>query len=156
MRKLFKNDLDEMQEQTLLKIESRGFWLAFYGLTIAILIQVFIGNAPTLIAGESVLLLILSGYVCGACLRNGIWSRGLKANPQTNAIVSAVAGLIVGIFWAVRSYLNYQNPIGSAAVFVFCAGMTFAAAFAILSFASAVYKKKKQTLESEDEDSDKN
>ncbi len=68
MRKLLKNDLDEMQEQTLLKIESRGFWLAFYGLTVAILIQLFIGNAPTLIAGESVLLLILCGYVCGACL----------------------------------------------------------------------------------------
>ncbi len=70
MRKPMKNNLDEMQEQSLLKIESRGMWMAYYGLTLSILIQAFFGGEQTVrsIAGECILLLILSVYVCAACL----------------------------------------------------------------------------------------
>ncbi len=39
-----KNNLDEMQEQTLLKIESRGMWIAFYGLVLSLLVHVLIGG----------------------------------------------------------------------------------------------------------------
>ena len=34
-----RNNLDEMQEQKLLHIESRGYWLAFWGLAAALIIQ---------------------------------------------------------------------------------------------------------------------
>ncbi len=39
-----KNNLDEMQEQTLLKIESRGMWIAFYGLVISLVVHLLIGG----------------------------------------------------------------------------------------------------------------
>ena len=35
-----KNQLDEMQEQTMLSIEARGFWLLWAGLLLAILVQI--------------------------------------------------------------------------------------------------------------------
>ena len=34
-----KNQLDEMQEQTLRKIESRGFWLMWWGLFAVMIFQ---------------------------------------------------------------------------------------------------------------------
>ena len=36
-----KSNLDEMQEQELLKIEHNGCWLAFWGLLIVMIIQSF-------------------------------------------------------------------------------------------------------------------
>ncbi len=154
--KHIKNNLDEMQEQELLKIESRGMWIAFYGLALSILIQVFIGGEQSFrhIIGECILLVILSLYVVSACLRHGIWSRGLKATPKTNAIISIAVGLAVGIFWAVRSYLTYRKPVGSCVVFVFCTCAAFAVTFTLLTAAAALYKKKKQSLESEEEPDD--
>ena len=38
-----KSNLDEMQEQKLLKIEHNGFWFAFFGLFAAIMIQLALG-----------------------------------------------------------------------------------------------------------------
>lgn len=35
-----KNQLDEMQEQTMRGIEARGFWLLWAGLLLAILVQI--------------------------------------------------------------------------------------------------------------------
>ena len=40
--KRLKNNLDEMQEQKLLKIEHNGMWFALWGLIIAIIVQLFI------------------------------------------------------------------------------------------------------------------
>lgn len=149
--KRIKNNLDEMQEQSLLKIESHGMWMAYYGLVALILVQAFFGGEQAVhcIAGECILLFILSVYVCAACLRKGIWSRGLKATPKTNAVVSIISGLIVGVFWGVRSYLSYRKIVGSVAVCVCCTVLTFAVTFALMTVCVAAYKKKKQSLECE-------
>ena len=39
-----KNQLDEMQEQTMRGIEARGFWLLWAGLLLAILVQIILGT----------------------------------------------------------------------------------------------------------------
>lgn len=40
-----KNQLDEMQEQTMRKIESHGFWLLWYSLLAAWIVQTVFGAA---------------------------------------------------------------------------------------------------------------
>lgn len=149
-----KNNLDEMQEQTLLKIESRGMWIAFYGLVLSLLVRVLIGGEQVgrSILGESILLLILSLYIAISCLRHGIWDRKLRPTPKTNLILSVAAGVAVGIAVSVRSYLNYHAAIGSAAVFLFCAGMTFVLCFIAMTACAKLYEKKKSKLEAEEED----
>lgn len=149
-----KNNLDEMQEQTLLKIESRGMWLAFYGLVLSIVAQVIIGGEQmgTAIFCESILLLILSLYIVISCLRHGIWDRKLRPTPKTNLILSVAAGAIVGIAMGVRSYLNYHAAIGSVCVFLFCAGMTFVLCFGATTACAKLYEKKKAKLEDEEEE----
>ena len=37
--KLRKTNLDEQQERKLLEIESRGFWLAFWGILLALIVE---------------------------------------------------------------------------------------------------------------------
>ena len=37
--KIIKKDLDELQKQILLGIESRGFWIAFWGSLILLIVQ---------------------------------------------------------------------------------------------------------------------
>ena len=67
-----KNQLDEMQEQTLRKIEGRGFWLMWGGLLAAWIVQTMFGAADKA-AGEWVVFMIGCIYMCVACLRNGLW-----------------------------------------------------------------------------------
>ena len=67
-----KNVLDEMQEQTMSKIERRGFWLMWGGLLAAMVIQLLTGNAEKA-TGEWVVFMAGCGYTCAECVRNGLW-----------------------------------------------------------------------------------
>ena len=77
-----KNNLDEMQELKLLKLESRGFWLGFIGLFLSIVVQIVIygsENTREVYAGEFIVFLCMGIYLIAECLRNGIWDRHLSA-----------------------------------------------------------------------------
>lgn len=69
------NNLDEMQEQELLKIEHNGCWLAFWGLLLAIIVQAISGKGDPF--GEWILFMLLAVYMGIACMRKGIWDRRL-------------------------------------------------------------------------------
>ena len=94
-----KNNLDEMQEQELLKIEHNGCWLAFWLLLISLIVQSIAFGAAQykIIAGEWIVFIVLALYLAFACLRNGIWDRRLKADPKTNFLISLIAGVVFGL-----------------------------------------------------------
>lgn len=148
-----KSNLDEMQELKLLKIEHNGCWIAFWGLVAAIFIQqVIFGNDFKNIVGECLILIVLSVYITASCIKNGIWDRKLKANSKTNFTVSLVGGLVVGTFWFIISYKNFHSLIGSIATFFVMLLLTLVLCFILLSIFSAIYRKKKQKMENDDED----
>ena len=63
-----KNNLDEMQELKLLKLESRGFWLGFIGLFLSIVVQIVIygsENTREVYAGEFIVFLCMGIYLTG-------------------------------------------------------------------------------------------
>lgn len=66
-----KNVLDEMQEQTMSKIEGRGFWLMWGGLLAAMVIQQLTGNAEKA-TGEGVVFMAGCVYTVAECVRNGL------------------------------------------------------------------------------------
>lgn len=72
-----KNVLDEMQEQTMSKIERCGFWLMWGGLLAAMVIQLLTGNADKAI-GEWVVFMAGCVYTGAECIRNGLWDRHLS------------------------------------------------------------------------------
>ena len=53
-----KNQLDEMQEQTLRKIESRGFWLMWWGLFVVMIFQLMMQADISQMAGEWIAVLL--------------------------------------------------------------------------------------------------
>lgn len=149
-----KSDLDEMQEQKLLEIEHNGCWIAFWGLAVAMVIQMILGdNSVKQIIGESCVLMIMSLYIVVACIKNGIWARNLKANNKTNIMESLIAGAVLGLIFFATSYINYHKLTGSIVTFICIMISTTILCFIALTFSASLYKRQKRKIEDEpDED----
>lgn len=142
------NLLDEMQEQTLLKIEHRGFQIAFAGLFAAIYIQLALGYTSFRSIGpELILLLVLSLYSLIATLRKGIWDRRFRPTFKTNLGLSLAAGFGFGLFWFLVSYRQYHRFYGSLAVFVFIFFFVSLLTLGLFSLSSAFYQHKQSQID---------
>ena len=141
------NNLDERQEMTLLQIEHRGCWLAFWMLVVSLGVQLLLDANSAYMAGEWTVLMVLSVYIAGACIKNGIWDRKWKPTPKTNLMLSVVTGLVLGTLYFIVSYRHFHKIYGSIAtgVMMFLSGMIFS--FAILSLSAWMYKKRIQKME---------
>ena len=145
-----KNNLDEMQEKKLLKIEHNGCWIAFWGLLAAIYLQIAIGNVGLeRLGGEIAVMLVLSIYLMISCIRNGIWDRQLKPNLKTNFVVSLVTGMVFGSYWFFISYHNYHKLAGSLATFALMFVSIGGLAFLCLQLATMAYQHKKKRMDAE-------
>jgi cation transport ATPase len=149
------NQLDEMQEQELLKIEHNGCWLAFWMLLAAVIVQSIFFNADLrMLAGEWIIFMVLAFYLAGACIRKGIWDRTFEMNTKTNLVVSLIAGLALGIIWAVKIYKDYQMTTVSAATGIIVFAVTFTLCFIALSAAMKATAKRQAKMEEEPSDAD--
>lgn len=150
-----KNNLDEMQEQKLLKIEHYGFWIVYWGLLAAILLQVTLStdseNLFRNIAGEWVVFMLASIYLPIACMINGIWDRRLKPNFKTNVILSLISGVLCGILFSATSYYKYGKLAGAVATGGFIFAQVFILTLGVLMLSVFIYKKRVQKLEAESE-----
>lgn len=140
------SQLDEMQEQKLCKLESRGFWLLWWGLLAAIIVQSLAGQTTQAPAGEWVLFMLASLYMVVECIRNGIWDRHVKPNLCANILGSTVAGIAV-FAWV---YLKGRYWPGAL-----CAGLCSALlCFAVLQFTAWLYHLRHNQLEHSEESED--
>ena len=150
-----KNNLDEMQEQKLRSIESGGYWLCFWGLLIAIFVQLaFSGgqDAVRAIAGEWIVFMVMSAYLLIRCLRNGIWDRKLKPDRKTNLAASLIAGAAVLVLMFVIATVRYHKPLGALAAGATLGVFSFLGCFAALSLSARAVKKRQEKLEQEPEE----
>ena len=152
--KKMHNNLDEMQEQELLKIEHNGCWIAFWLLLASILVQtIAFGSANfPMIAGEWIVFMILALYLAFACIRKGIWDRHLQMNHKTNIICSLIAALALGLVNAAMIYKNYHKPVGAAAAAIIIAACTFVICLGALTLSMRITKKKQAKAEEEPDD----
>ena len=144
-----KSNLDEMQEQALLKIEHNGCCLAFWGLLAAMGIQMLLKVPGKAMLGEWIVFVALCVYLLAACLRQGIWDRHLKANPKTNLVVSAVAGVAVSIFFGVLFRENVSELLDYLLISAIPGITVFILCFALMTVCSALYKKRREKLDQE-------
>ena len=144
-----KSNLDEMQEQKMLRLEHSGYWLAYAALLAVIVIQaVFWGDIENLI-GEIIVMLVICTHMVVGCLRNGLWDRKLKPNWQTNLLGSLIGSVVVAltIYFMVSRQIDDPSVIlgftiaGSAATFILC--------FAALTICARIYKKRREALDGE-------
>lgn len=148
------NNLDEMQEQKLLRIEKKGCWFAFWALLISMFVQMGIFGIGEFkyFAGEWFVFMILALYLGFSSMKNGIWDRTLKPNNKTNFFLSFGSAVVFGIIFAIVNYMNYDSLEAAAATFAVMALILFVSIFLALSVSSAVYKKRMRHLEEDYED----
>ena len=100
-----KKHLDEMQDQKLLHIEEIGFWLVFWVLFGAIIVQFLLGAHLKEIAGEIATLFVASIYIAARSLKNGLWTRSYSPNFKTNALASMIPAFLLGVIKAARIFV---------------------------------------------------
>ena len=147
-----RNDLDEMQERKMLGIEHNGFWLLYWGLLIALLVQavLFDYDIRTL-AGEFILLMAASAYVLLAELRAGLWSRNLKPRLRTNVLCSLTGAAAVAVFQVVLQ-VRMGSPLWAIALFAaISAACTFALTLVLLQISMHAYRKRRKELDASDD-----
>ena len=144
-----KNNLDEMQEQKLLKLESRGFWLLWWGLLAAMAVQLLVYGVEAfrLLLGEWVVFMLSSVYVTAACVKQGLWDRKLKPNFKTNLLMSLLAGVVSGGFMGIYSYRSFGAAEAAFWTVALVGGCTFVLCLLALSLSAAAYKKRRQKLD---------
>ena len=143
-----KSNLDEMQEQELLKIEHYGCWMAYWGLLAAMVIQMVMRVPGAQMLGEWIIFVIMSLYICIACMRKGIWDRRLKANWKTNLVISLIAAVAVAVL-VVLSNPYLSEPLDYVLTAGLTGGFTFVLCFAALSIGMKLYKKRREKLDQE-------
>ena len=150
-----KNNLDEMQEQKLLHIESRGYWLSFWLLAASLVIQLVCYGPGTdwrFMIAEWSIFMIIALYVAVACMKAGIWDRKLKPTLGNNLLMSFCGGAVMGIAQFVISYRNYHKPVGSVAAGIFSGLMVMVLCFGALTISATILKKRQEKLEEESEE----
>ena len=144
-----KNQLDEMQERTMLTIESRGFWLVWSLLLVVLLGEGLLGFTMREMAGTWAVFMIGCVYIVVACLRAGLWSRNIKATIGANLVGSLISGAVIGVFTFIKMSA-YDAPLSIMLVSAgIAAGITFVLALVVLQLCSAAYKKRHEQLENE-------
>ena len=151
-----KNNLDEMQEQTLLHIEGSCFWILYVMLLVAVIGQtLFMEAGPREVLPELICFMAASIVMVVRCAKNGIWDRHFKPNGKTNLMFSILACVIVAMFQPI-SYLVSPDKWYSVEGMVFTAvimgGFTFAVTFFLMSISSMATRRRREKLEQEDGD----
>lgn len=139
-----QNQLDEMQEQTLRKIESRSFWLLWWGLLALIAFQGIMGISPDAILGELLLHLLVSLYMVTECIRNGIWDRHIRPTLAANLAGALIGGGAVAVLTFLRNSYWPGALIAGAS-----SGLLV---FFTLQVTVGMYKKRHQQLENTEEE----
>ena len=153
LRKIFEREnLDEMQKQTLLKIESRGFWALWVLLLAALIIESLLGFTPREMAAEWFIFMLGCAYSILCDVRAGIWDRHLKANTKTNAAVSVVGGVAM-LVWGLIKFSEFGMGVAVLQA-VFLGVCTGVLCFALLQLSMKAYKKRHAELENPKEDDD--
>ena len=147
-----KSNLDEMQEQKLLKIEHNAYWLCFTGLLVAIAVQTILTDDWRVVTGEWIVFMLANLYVLIGCMRAGIWDRRLRSDTKTNLLVSLVAGLITGAVW----FFVFQRRTGDLKLSLGGAAFTFVLT-AVLCFiatqlSARAVRKRQEALNAEPEE----
>ncbi len=149
-----KDTMDEMQERNLLKIEEKGFWIIFWSLFAAIIIQILIQPDFWTIVGEAAVLLIAGFYIAVSSLKRGLWSKGFTPSLKANATASVIPAFLLGFIYCVRKFLVAKQditlqsvvPVGIRVVVI------YVACFVLLEIVRAVYQKKRKELDDIDEE----
>ena len=144
-----KHKLDEMQERKLLKLEEAGFWLIFWLLFAAIILQVIINGDVKAITGELVVLIVASVYIAFTSLKNGVWSKSSAPTLKANILTSFVPALLLGVFQAVRAFVVLKKEVTTDLILKIVGLMliVYTVCLVLLEAMRGIYNKRRNDLD---------
>ncbi len=148
------NKLDEMQDQKLMKLEEYGFWVMFWALAAAIIVQLLAGGTLKEAAGEMIVLLIGSVYLSITTLKNGIWTRKTTPTRKGNAAASLIPALAIGALNGVKLVQNGKTDAGSVLTALAISAAAYLACFIVLEVFRAAYDKRRAKLDGAGDESE--
>ena len=154
-KQLFGNELDELQQQKEKEIGNRGYWLAWWLLLAAIVVQGILGSGFNQMAGEWAVFMILCVYGLIEWLRNGIWMPSdTKPSLRKNLVWSVVAALLVLAYTLfVFGPAEWATPDPWLAGLV-GGGLSFVLCLALLQAGTVLYYKRRHKLDNPEDDED--
>ena len=151
MKKAHKNNLDEMQDQKLLKLEEYGFWVMFWALVLSIVIQLIIGSSIKEVLGEMIVLLIGSVYISVTTLKNGLWTRTSIPTRKGNALASIIPAALIGAIHIFKMTQSNRIETRSLLITAAIAVAVYVGCFVILEVLRLAYDKRRAALDDIDE-----
>ena len=151
MKKTRKNNLDEMQDQKLLKLEEYGFWVMFWALVLSIVIQLIVGSSIKEVLGEIIVLLIGSVYISVTTLKNGLWTRTSIPTRKGNALASIIPAVVICAIHIFKMIQNNRMETKQLMITAAIAAAVYAGCFVILEAFRIAYNKRRAALDDIDE-----
>ncbi len=148
-----KSNLDEMQEQKLLRIEHNMAWLGWCGLLAAICAQLVLLGPEGIpyIWGEWTVFMVMCVYLAVDCLRNGLYDRHIKPDDKkTQYLLSLAASLVGAAVVAVVIYRGFDSAKMALLFFAGTLAVCLTLCIVALHLANKVYHKRVAKLENED------
>ena len=141
------NTLDEMQDQKMLKMEEYAYWILFWGLALAVVVQLLLGGSIRQVAGELIVLLIGGAYVLAASLKNGLWTRSSVPTRKRNAVASLIPAAVICVLNVIK--LIQKKDIGTNDILIAAAFTigTYVVCFAVLEVLRLLYEKRRSKLD---------
>lgn len=144
-----KPKLDEMQEKKLLKLEEIGFWMIFWLLFAAIIVQIVVDGNFKAVIGEIIVLLIASVYIAFSSLKNGVWSKNQTPTLKSNFLTSLIPAILLGVFQSVRAFVILKKSITADVLLKIAVVMvvSYLACLVLLEIFRLIYNKQRSKLD---------
>lgn len=150
--KIIKKGLDELQKQILLGIESRGFWIAFWGSLILLIVQMIFANNIISVISSWLLFMVLAIYEAVSCLKAGIWNNSLYISKKRNAFISSIIAICMGVFQFILVSQRGESTYKTIIVLVPVIAVTFFLCFSAIIIIAKAVKKRRDKLDAEPDD----
>ena len=115
-----KNVLDEREMQEVYHIEHSGLWLMYALLCAAVVVQLLLGAGMAQMAGEMIVIGVVSVVMIAAYARRGIWDTDARPSVRGNAIYALLAALGVAVVTLGKSGDAVRALIVGGAMFALC------------------------------------
>ena len=121
MKAIWKTEIDERQQQELHRVEAIGYWIAFYLLIIAVVVESFFMARPFREwAVEWGIFMILALYQVFRSMHIGVWSE-YKQNPTTKDFLcySLAGSAAFAVIFTIGNWLQAapeQRDIGAFSI----------------------------------------
>ena len=145
--KIIKKGLDELQKQILLGIESRGFWIAFWGSLILLIVQMIFANNIISVISSWLLFMVLAIYEAVSCLKAGIWNSSLYISK-----ISSIIAICMGVFQFILVSQRGESTYKTIIVLVSVIAVTFFLCFSAIIIIAKAAKKRRDKLDAEPDD----